>query len=445
MAVTPMPRRGIMFWPVGTGDSTTIVVDEDHVVQVDLHDMAQADRDDAVVTPVVDVLAACLPERHGRPYLAVFVLTHADQDHCRGFADLLEAVTIGELWATPRLWREYEDGDAVICDDARAFQEEAERRVRATRAAAARGERPASGDRILVVGYDTDREQHAYADLPGEYLTGPGHAVTSLDGDDVSAAFEAFIHAPFKDDCAAARNETSLALQVTLRDPGGADGRVLLLGDLAHDTIMKIFDYSQAHHREDRLAWDVLLAPHHCSKHVMYADGELQQDVLDAFERHARDNAVIVASSMPVPARNDAGDNPPHAQAKARYLQILDSAGQFVCTQEWPEAGQPSPVVFGLGADGLRLLDPSAIDDGAQALAAARKAAGESAALSGAAAGILIMLAAAAAAGLARWLSRRRAAARPDSGPGLDRAQRAVTSARGRDAAPRQPVGFGRR
>jgi beta-lactamase superfamily II metal-dependent hydrolase len=155
VAVTPMPRRGIMFWPVGTGDSTTIVVDDDHVVQVDLHDMAQADRDDAVVTPVVDVLAACLPERYGRPYLAVFVLTHADQDHCRGFADLLEAVTIGELWATPRLWREYEDGDAVICDDARAFQEEAERRVRATRAAAACGERPASGDRILVVGYDT--------------------------------------------------------------------------------------------------------------------------------------------------------------------------------------------------------------------------------------------------------------------------------------------------
>ena len=30
--------------------------------------------DDAVVMPVVDVLAACLPERDGRPYLAVFVL-----------------------------------------------------------------------------------------------------------------------------------------------------------------------------------------------------------------------------------------------------------------------------------------------------------------------------------------------------------------------------------
>ena len=30
-----------------------------------------------------------------------------------------------------------------------------------------------------------------------EYLTGPGHLVTSLDGEDMSAVFEAFIHAPF--------------------------------------------------------------------------------------------------------------------------------------------------------------------------------------------------------------------------------------------------------
>ena len=442
MTESSTPDRGIMFWPVGTGDSTTIVADKDHIVQVDLHDTAQADLDDAVVMPVVDTLAACLPKRDGRPYLAVFALTHADQDHCRGFADLLEAVSIGELWATPRLWREYEDADAVICADARAFQEEAERRVRATRAAAARGERPVSGDRILVVGYDTDREQHAYADLPDEYLTGPGHVVTSLDGDNMSAVFEAFLHAPFADDCAAARNETSLAMQITLKDPSGSDGKVLLLGDLAHDTIMKIVTYSEEHRREDRLAWDVLLAPHHCSSHVMYQDGELQQDILDAFERHARDGAVIVASSAPVPGRNNPGDNPPHAKAKARYLQIVD-AGHFVCTGEWPDADQPRPVVFGLGPDGLTLLDPSALDLGDRALTLAAKAAVESAGPDGAATGVLIMLAIAAAAGLARWLNNRRAAPKQGGGTGLDRAQRAVTAARGRDAAPRQPVGFG--
>src|SRR5260370_9055720 len=138
-----------MFWPVGTGDSTTIVVDDDHVIQVDLHDMAKADSDDAIVTPVVDALAACLPKRNGRPHLAVFVLTHADQDHCRGFADLLKSVTIGALWATPRVWREDEDAEAVICDGARAFQEGAERGGRAPRARAGPAQEPPARDHSL--------------------------------------------------------------------------------------------------------------------------------------------------------------------------------------------------------------------------------------------------------------------------------------------------------
>ncbi|TMQ92072.1 hypothetical protein ETD83_28180 [Actinomadura soli] len=33
---------------------------------------------------------------------------------------------------------------------------------------------------------------------------------------------------------------------------------------------MKIFTYSEEHEREHSLEWDVLLAPHHCSKKVMF-------------------------------------------------------------------------------------------------------------------------------------------------------------------------------
>src|SRR4051794_14812005 len=111
MTYTDLPDQGVVIWPVGTGDSTTIVVDGAHVLQVDLHDQAAADEDDAVVAPVIDRLADVLPLMSGgRPYLSVFALTHADLDHCRGFGDLLDSdVVIGELWATPRLWRELSD------------------------------------------------------------------------------------------------------------------------------------------------------------------------------------------------------------------------------------------------------------------------------------------------------------------------------------------------
>jgi len=78
---TTLPEQGVIFWPIGTGDSTTIVVDDRLVMQVDLHDTAAAD--DSVVTPVIDRLADELPTLDdGTPYLAVFALTHADQDHC---------------------------------------------------------------------------------------------------------------------------------------------------------------------------------------------------------------------------------------------------------------------------------------------------------------------------------------------------------------------------
>ena len=60
-----------------------------------------------------------------------------------GFADLLDQVQIGELWATPRLWREYDDPMAAApCEDAVAFRDESERRVAATMCG--RGRRAAS-------------------------------------------------------------------------------------------------------------------------------------------------------------------------------------------------------------------------------------------------------------------------------------------------------------
>ncbi|MHB8593728.1 MAG: ComEC/Rec2 family competence protein [Acidimicrobiales bacterium] len=429
MTSTQLPDQGLVFWPVGTGDSTTIVIDEEHVVQVDLHDMAMADDDDAIVAAVVDRLVEVLPERDGAPYLSAFILTHADKDHCLGFADLLDQVTIGELWATPRLWREYTENDVPLCPDAEAFHKEAKRRVAATEKAIADGDVPASGDRIRVVGYDTDHNKHAYDQLPDEYLTYPGDAVTTIDGEDLSDRFEAFIHAPFKDDCAAERNDTSLALQVTLKDTDGREGHVLLLGDLAHETITKIFEYSEYAERPERLTWEVLLAPHHCSKKVMYVveDGTevLKQEVLDLLERHSAGSSVVVVSSAEFPESNKTGDNPPHLLAQARYEEIADDV---ICTGEYPEADAPRPIVFALGDDGFVLLE---VED--DATEAASKAVAVGGAL--AAGGVLAALA-------ATVIARRRRRQAGQSG-GLGQVRQAVTTARGDEAAPQQAVGFG--
>lgn len=198
---------------------------------------------------------------------------------------------------------------------------------------------------------------------------------------------------------------------------------------------LKIFDYSEAHDRAGRLAWTVLLAPHHCSKKVMYVIGDdgverLETDVLDAFERHALSGATVVSSSRPVPASNKPNDNPPHAKAKARYLERAD---QFVCTMEWPDVGHPQPVVFALDPDGLTLLRAVQVDDAAVSLSV--KEATRS--------GRRLALVAGAAAAVGQQVAQRAgaAASSPSSGPAQVR--EAISKARGDAAAPASVIGFG--
>ena len=289
------------------------------------------------------------------------------------------------------------------------------------------------------VGYDLDQGDHAYCDLPEEYRSGPGQLVDLLDGEDRSDKVEIFIHAPFKDDCAAARNETSLAIQeVTLLDPSGGVGRFLFMGDLAYETLKKIFEYSEAHDRAERIAWDVLLAPHHCSKKAMYTteDGkdELHQDVLDLLAAHCDKDPIVVVSSAAFPASNGPGDNPPHVIARRRYEEI---ASTVICTGEHPDAEAPQPVVFVVDADGVTLLDPVDVDDETE------ESRGDGMEKS-------LALAAGVAGGIALggllgklmkdWRARSRG--RSQSG-GLSQVARATEAARGQQASPQQPVRFG--
>ena len=80
----------MVYWPVGTGDSTTLVLRPGEIVmQIDLHALEMADDPGEPVWPIVDYLVKILPKKNGRPYLSLFVLTHPDKDHIKGFAELL--------------------------------------------------------------------------------------------------------------------------------------------------------------------------------------------------------------------------------------------------------------------------------------------------------------------------------------------------------------------
>ncbi len=343
------PKRGFIFWPVGTGDSTTIVVDKEDgiILQIDLRHMECATEEDDPHVPIIDILKQELPELNEKPHLSVFALTHPDKDHCQGFSQLIKEVTIGELWFSPRIFREYHKD---LCEDASAFKKEAMRRVKKT--ITSKGN-VGSGDRVHIIGYDDLLKEEEFEGFPQDQLTVPGNSITELNGEDYSDCFNAFVHAPFKDDSEGERNDTSLAFRIALSD-GEVTGFAMLLGDHCYPTVKRIFDRTTD---KNNLAWNVFLAPHHCSKGVMYwcDEGEkeetLRQGVLDAIEKAASDPGYIVASSEPIPKSNEAGDNPPHAIAKNRYEEIAPDG--FVCTQEHGGKDHPQPIIFEVTTAGL--------------------------------------------------------------------------------------------
>ena len=372
MSTTRLPSQGFIFWPVGTGDSTTVVVRNDDtntdvVLQIDLHDLHEGDgKADDRYTPMVERLAELLPQRDGRRYLSTFILTHPDKDHILGFEDLLDAVDIDEIWHTPRIFQEYQgEGAAEPCPDAKAFQEEVDRRREVT--TKLKGEDVPRGDRVRIIGHDSLFGEEPYKGFPENWRHKPGHKLEVLDGEDLSDRFTAFVLAPFKNTCEADQNNSSLALHVKLTSPNGDHAlQGLFFGDLSYDTLKRIVEKTRELENDEHLAWHTLLAPHHVSKTIMYkrVEGEdaLQKDpeILKEFEKDQLDPAYIIASAEP-PFQTEDGKNPPHKKARSRYEEIVE-ADRFLCTHEHGDEDSPERIEFALSDDGLSYNPPGSDD-----------------------------------------------------------------------------------
>lgn len=114
---------------------------------------------------------------------------------------------------------------------------------------------PKAGDRVCVIGHDIASEDEAYENFPEECHSYPGDSITSLDATEYADLFEAFVHAPFKEDFAGDRNNTSLALQVTLHC-GDQVAKALLFGDREYPTVKQIFDVTEEHKRDEYVEWN---------------------------------------------------------------------------------------------------------------------------------------------------------------------------------------------
>ena len=321
------------------------------------------------------------------------MLTHPDEDHCKGADDFLhlgspdtyddepddderKKIFVREMWSSPLIYRR-RSKKHKLCDDAVAINSEAKRRVKVFREGDG-DDANADGNRILVLGadYKDDDDADRLAGLDDIHID--VDEAFQIEDEKKRVTLEATILAPLSpsevegDEDVLTKNNSSVIMQMTVKARAGGDAENLLLfcGDAEVEIWRRLWDK----HRKDMapLIYDILLAPHHCSWGVLSDDSASDKKAqADPKARKALEqgynNAYIVTSCQPI---KDNQDQPPMLRAKNEYIDILeDATDHFFCTGEYPTKDEPKPLTFDLKANGPKA--PSKKTGGTTATAAA--------------------------------------------------------------------------
>ncbi|WP_031423921.1 hypothetical protein [Xanthomonas euvesicatoria] len=390
--MTPM----LTFFPVGNGDMTLVQLVDESSILIDCNIRKAADdpADSTARDVAKDLRQRLKLDENERPYVDAFLLSHPDEDHCRGLCNHFylgrledypddkkpaaeKRIVIREMWSSPIVFRRASKLH-VLCDDAKAWATEARRRVAHFKEFGWAG----AGDRIQIMGEDKGEKTKGLEAI----LVPSGDFVTKINGVH-NSHFSGHLLAPSlvcDDDeevLLRAKNQSSVILNIEINATwaGHAKSRFLTAGDAE----VAIWERLWNKHKDapEVLAYDVLQAPHHCSWHVLSCDSwsdcgedaEVSADARSALGQ-ARYGAKIIASSKPV--KDDDGD-PPCTRAKREYEDILDGkCGKFLCTGETSFTWAPKPIEIEITTDGPRVCPLEAATAAAATAAAAAPRAG---------------------------------------------------------------------
>ncbi|UCS95228.1 cobyric acid synthase CobQ [Echinicola marina] len=350
----------IKYYPVGNGDASLITLEDKTTIIIDCN-IRNCDNEDNY--DVKSDLLKSVQYNDGIPYVDVFILTHGDQDHCRGFkkhfyqgapekyseADKKEGlIRVDTMWFSPMIAEQHSN------EDEDAYQQEAERRLALHRKGDARKDNP--GNRIKIIGYDGSAD---YKDL-NHLRAIPGDIVTRFSDRD-QPLFSIFIHAPFKEHLEALgsdkKNSTSIVFQARFKNTSYQEGFSTLAmfgGDSDHTSWCIILEKTKKYKNEHALYWDLFLSPHHCSwsffndrpQEENPVPKKTSMEVLD----YKRRNAKVIASSKRIV--ND-DDNPPHYEAKHEYVKKVTESN-FINTTTYKVVNKiPQPIVFEVTSQGI--------------------------------------------------------------------------------------------
>jgi hypothetical protein len=357
----------VLVFPVGNGDMTLIVLESGKKILIDMNIRAAADDPDDDTPDVAGELRDHLTrDAEERLYVDALLVSHPDQDHCRGlrthfhlgppseWSKSADKILIRELWSSPLVFRRA-SSQHVLCEDAKAFNSEARRRVARFR----EGSWSVSdGDRILILGKD----ENGKTDDLGAILVLAGATFSQVNGQyDWSMTARLLAPQPRSDDEneeVRSKNHSSTILNIALTGDGVPDAARFLTGGDAEVAIWERLWWRYSAY-PDYFTYDILQAPHHCSWHSLSYDSwsdygeeaEICSDARSALSQTRR-GAVVIASSNPI---KDDENDPPCIRAKREYVAIAKEAGgSFLCVGEHPNEEKPETVEFEIGQHGPR-------------------------------------------------------------------------------------------
>lgn len=306
----------------------------------------------------------------GRPYVDAMLLSHPDEDHCLGLRkhfwlgalsgysddnkpESEKRIVIRQIWSSSMVFRRASKNH-VLCDDAKAFNKEAKRRIKENRE---NSFAVSDGDKILLLGEDVDGKTDDLSPI----LIKRGEEFSGINGK-ATEYLKSFLLAPFnkQDDDSEeelTKNNSSVILSFSIKhsEHSNAASTVLTGGDAGVAIWERVWDEYAA----TELEYDLLLTPHHCSWRSLSYDSwseKGEKAVVSVKARsalgQANSGAVIISSSKPI---KDDDSDPPCIRAKREYRSILGTSGIFKCTGEEPTSAKPAPIDLETTTSGFKL------------------------------------------------------------------------------------------
>lgn len=370
-----MPSK-ITFFPVGNGDMTLIKLDDKAntaiLIDINIRQSSDGEEDRTQCDVAAELRKRLLDDENNRPYVDTFILTHPDQDHCRGLQehfhlgslddyvdepdeDTDKKIVIREIWSSPMIFRRASKNN-TLCNDAKEFNKEARRRVNLFKEKGKGKE----GDRIVIIGEDENGKTN---DLQKILLKIDQE--TDKINDKPNTLLKALMLGPLppqededkEEKLASNRSSIILRLSIKAKENDTEPSCLFMLGG---DAGVYIWERLWDKHKNDssKLEYDVLLTPHHCSWHSLSYDSwkdckdpKINNNARSALAQ-ANSDATLISSSNPI---KDDKNDPPCWGAKKEYEKIANNAGshgKFLCLEEYPDEKEPEPYEIEIHQEG---------------------------------------------------------------------------------------------